>query len=314
MNTNSRISFLGTGLMGAPMVENLLRAGYAVNIWNRSGHRPASLSKIGAMVCQTPGEAASGAGIIILMLGDGAAVDEVLFQSGMVETLTAGGVVIDFSSIAPEAARQNADRLKAREVSYLDAPVSGGTTGASDGTLAIFVGGSERAFELVRPVFDPLGTACYMGGSGSGQITKLANQIIVAVTIGAVAEGLLFASAGGVDAHQVRKALRGGFADSKIMDLHGARMLSRDFVPGGPNRIFLKDVETAAASVEGLALDLPQFARALSMFRTLIADGMSEYDHSSLLLALEGLNPQYRLSDAPGVAPAKEQKVSWNAQ
>ena len=197
MNTNSRISFLGAGLMGAPMVGNLLRAGYAVNIWNRSGHRPATLAKIGAVVCRTQGEAVSGAGIVILMLGDGAAVDEVLFQSGMVETLTAGAVVIDFSSVAPKAARQNADRLKARDISYPDAPVSGGTAGASDGTLAIFVGGS---------------------------------------------------------------------------------------------------------------------ARALSMFRTLIADGMSEYDHSSLLLALEGLNPQYRLSDAPGVAPAKEQKVSWNAQ
>jgi 2-hydroxy-3-oxopropionate reductase len=309
LNNSKNIAFIGCGLMAAPMARNLLKSGFGLSMWNRTSSKLTSFAEIGATVCQTPAQAVSGARTVLLMLSDTAAVDEVLYCSGMMGCLAPGTVVIDFSSIETEAARHNADRLKTGNISYLDAPVSGGTTGARERTLAIFVGGSEPAFKQVLPVFDVLGTARYMGGAGSGQITKLANQIIVAITIGAVAEGLLFASAAGVDPHRVRKALRGGFADSKIMDLHGARMLKRDFTPGGPNRIFLKDVETAAASVESLALELPQFARALLMFRTLIADGKSEHDHSSLLLALEGLNPQYRLTDADDVAPSEIEKV-----
>lgn len=283
------LAFLGTGLMGAPMARRLIGGGFDLAVWNRSRDKAAALEPDGARVAAGPAQAAEGADVVITMLADGAAVGDVLFGAGGVAAaLKPGALVIDMSSIPPATARDHAQRLAAAGRRHLDAPVSGGTGGAASGKLAIMAGGMVEDFEAAAPVFAPMGKAVRVGPSGAGQLAKLANQVIVGVTIGAVAEALLLAAAGGADPAAVREAIRGGFAGSKILEVHGQRMIDRDFLPGGMVATQIKDLETAlaAAAEAGVRLPLTQDARDRFVFLR-DAMGGGKYDHAALLLQLE---------------------------
>lgn len=284
------IAFLGTGLMGAPMVRRLLGAGFPVTVWNRDPGKAEPLRAAGAKLAQSPAEAAADADIVFTMLSDGCAVEDVLFARGAAAALKKGAAVIDTSSIAPPIAREHARRLGERDIVHLDAPVSGGVVGAEAGTLAIMAGGDEAAVEALAEVFAPLGRVTHVGPSGAGQICKLANQQIVAITIGAVAEAMMLVEAGGASRERFRQAIRGGFAESRILDLHGQRMVDRRFEPGGPSRLQLKDLNAVAAMAEAYGLDLPLTSDVRHAFDAFVADGNGDLDHSALLLHLEKIN------------------------
>jgi 2-hydroxy-3-oxopropionate reductase len=285
-----QIAFLGTGLMGAPMARRLLNAGFAVIVWNRDPAKAEALSADGAAVSPSAADAVRGADIVFTMLSDGKAVTDVLFGQGVVDLLKPGAIVVDTSSIAPPIAREHADTLRQRQVHHIDAPVSGGVVGAEAGTLAIMAGGDAAIVENLADVFSALGRVTHVGPSGAGQICKLANQQIVAITIGAVAEAMILVEAGGASREKFREAIRGGFAESRILDLHGGRMVARSFAPGGPSRLQLKDLDAVAAMAELFSLDLPLTAKVRDEFREFVADGGGEKDHSGLLLHLEKIN------------------------
>ena len=286
------IAFLGAGLMGTPMVRRLLAAGFAVTVWNRDGSKAEALAADGARVAATAAEAAQRADIVFTMLSDGNAVGDVLFGQGVAEALKSGAVVVDTSSIAPKLARAHAERLAERGIAHLDAPVSGGTVGAEAGTLAIMAGGDAAVVDGLADVFAALGRVTHVGPSGAGQVCKLANQQIVAVTIGALAEAMVLVEAGGASRAAFRDAIRGGFAESRILDLHGARMVERRFEPGGPSRLQLKDLDTALAVAAELGLTLPLTSDVREAFAGFVAGGGAELDHSALLLHLEAQNPK----------------------
>ena len=239
------VAVLGIGLMGERMGARLMAAGHTLKVWNRSPDRTLGLVAKGAVAFKTPAEAVRGADVIITMLFDGAAVTDVLISSGAIDAIKPGALVIDMSSIAPAVARDHAQRLSAKGIAYLDAPVSGGTKGAEAGTLAIMAGGVPEIFERARPILECLGRPTLIGPTGTGQVAKLANQAIVGVTIAAVAEGLLLAAAAGADPAKVRAALSGGFADGTILQQHGQRMLDRNWLPGGQMKMHVKDLRTA---------------------------------------------------------------------
>ncbi len=300
-----KIAFLGIGLMGAPMARNLIAGGFAVTVWNRDTAKAQALAAAGAKVAPSPAAATKGAGTVITMLANGPAVETVMFGAdGAAGVLSEGTLVIDMSSSPPEMARDHAKRLASKGVDYLDAPVSGGTVGAAEGKLAIMVGGESRVIERALPVFTRLGTPTLVGPVGSGQLAKLCNQAIVAVTIGVVAEALLLAEAGGADPAAVRQAIMGGFAQSRVLTSHGNRMILRDFVPGGPAAHQLKDCETIVAAAKAAKLSLPFAETALGLFRDLVAHGGARYDHSALLLELERRNAPSRVGQAPDKLPA----------
>jgi 2-hydroxy-3-oxopropionate reductase len=284
-----RIGFLGTGLMGRPMAHRLLLAGHEVTVWNRSPDKAESLLEAGARVAASPEEAVTGAETVILSLLDGKVVAEVLFESGAAAALEPGRLVIDTSTILPSSARTHARRLLEMGHAPLDAPVSGGTRGAESGTLTLMVGGDSEHFSRALPALRPLGEPTYVGEAGAGQVAKAANQLIVAVTIGAVAEALTLVQRSGVDPSAVRSALLGGFADSRILREHGQRMLDRDFTPGGRVAGQLKDLRIIAAVAEDCDLQLPLTARVTDLFRRL-SFTEPDLDHSALLLELEDLN------------------------
>ena len=286
-----RIAFLGLGLMGASMARNLLDAGHDLTVWNRSPDKAAPLAEAGAAVAASAPEAAAGAELVVLMLENGPVVERVLFGAGTDAALALGAVVADMSSIKPAEARDHARRLAARGARHLDAPVSGGTTGARDGTLAIMVGGAEDAFALAEPAFRAMGRAVLVGPSGAGQLAKLANQVIVGATIGAVAEAFLLAERGGADPARLREALRGGFAESRVLELHAQRMIERDFATRGRCVTHLKDLDNALDAAAGMGLaDVPYASATADLFRGLIA-AEGDPDHSALLLELERRNP-----------------------
>jgi 2-hydroxy-3-oxopropionate reductase len=298
------IAFLGIGLMGRPMAANLLAAGYPVSVWNRSPGKTAPLAEAGARAAETVAEAVGGAEVVFTMMSDGAAVGEVLFgAAGAAPAMAKGALVIDCSSIEPSRARDHAERLRARGVGALDAPVSGGPSGAEAASLAIMVGGSEADCARGEPVLEALGRPLRVGPAGAGQLAKLANQIIVGLEIAAVAEALLLASQGGAEPARVREAMSGGFADSLVLQIHGERMLERKFLPGGAARIHLKDFTNIVAEAEACGLDLPFSRTALELFKSLVERGGGGYDHSALLLELEHRNPPARLGDAPDELP-----------
>lgn len=284
------IALLGTGLMGAPMTRSLLKGGYSVTVWNRTQAKAEKLSRHGATVAASPGQAATGADFVVTMLESGTVVADVVFGQGVAQTMSASCILIDMSSIPPDMARDHAARLAVKGTAYLDAPVSGGTRGAESGTLAIMVGGERATYERAAKVLASLGNATYVGSTGSGQIAKLTNQVIVADTICAVAEGLLLAASAGADPAAVREALLGGFAESRILREHGRRMLERDFVAGGTARNQLKDLEAARAVALEQGVKLPVTEAVTTLFEQLVADGLGDYDHSALLLELERLN------------------------
>lgn len=282
-----KIAFLGTGLMGAPMARNLLKAGFSATVWNRTIAKASALEDAGAVVAASARDAVADADVVVSIVTSGEAVDDLLFKRGVADAMRPKSVFIDMSSITPREARRNASALQERNVACLDAPVSGGTKGAEDATLAIMVGGESGVFERVRPVLQAMGRPVRVGPAGAGQLAKLANQAIVGITIGAVAEATLLVSAGGGDAEAFRDALTGGFADSKILQIHGKRMTERDFTPGGKSSIQLKDMNNILAEAEELGLKLPLSGLIRDRYESLVRemDG-GELDHAALFLEL----------------------------
>lgn len=284
-----RVAFLGVGLMGAPMVRNLLDAGFPVTLWNRTASKCEPF-KDQAAIAESPESAVRDADVVITMLENGDAVDWVMVEQGGIHALKTGAIHIDMSSVQPSLARRHAELAQEQGAGYIDAPVSGGTVGAEQATLSIMAGGSEADIERARPVFEVLGKCTRIGPVGSGQLAKLANQAIVGITIGAVSEALLLAAEGGADPAAVRAALMGGFAGSRILELHGQRMIDRDFAPGAPSRIQLKDMRMILDEARAEGLTLPLAQQVHNEYQSLIANGHSEADHSGLLLELEHRN------------------------
>jgi len=286
-----KLGFIGIGLMGKPMTLRLLAAGYKVAVWNRSKDKLAPVTAKGAIAKDSPAEVARYADIVMMCVTDQKSVKEVLFGSGGVaEGGSDGKIVIDFSSIAPAAAREYAATLAARGIGYIDAPVSGGTVGAEQGTLAIMAGGKSEHIEFVRPLVAELASRfTRMGESGSGQVTKLANQVIVASLFPVIAEALRLAEAAGVDAKKIPEALAGGFADSKPLQVFGPRMASRAYEPAlGTVNVMLKDLLNAVAVAEEAGVPLPMARAAVARFQLLVADGKGEVEPSAFIDLLAG--------------------------
>jgi 2-hydroxy-3-oxopropionate reductase len=276
--------------MGKPMAANLMKGGHTLFLHSRSGV-PAELTAAGGIACANPREVAERADVVITMLPDTTDVEKVLFGSPAVaEGLAPGKLVIDMSSISPTATRSFAERIGQLTCEYLDAPVSGGAIGARDGSLSIMVGGTEAAFARAKPLLALLGkNITLVGTNGAGQTCKVANQIVVALTIEAVAEALVFASKAGADPANVRAALLGGFAASRILEVHGERMLRRTFEPGFRIELHQKDLGLALASARELGVALPGTALAQELFNACRARGGARWDHSALVRALEAL-------------------------
>ena len=290
MNPYPSIAFLGTGLMGAPMCQNLLSAGLPLTVWNRSLAKAKPLAKRGAVVADSPQSAVTDADVVITMLSDGPAVSAVMFEQGAADAIREGATHIDMSSIGADEAIEHAKRHAEHGVRYLDSPVSGGTRGASAGELAIMAGGDAETFAAMQPVFAALGQATHVGPNGCGQLAKLANQVIVAITIGAVSEAFILAGGGGADRAKVHEALQGGFASSRILTEHGQRMVDRAFEPGGPAKFQLKDLHNALSAADRLHLELPITKLLHGLFDAMVQSGKGDMDHSGLLTHLESLN------------------------
>lgn len=288
-----RIAVLGCGLMGLPMARRLLAAGHEVHAWNRTRAKAEVLLADGAYVHDTPRQACTQADYVISMLENGKVVSEVLFgmgQDAAVHSMRSGTLVVDMASIQPREARDHAARLSERGIRHLDAPVSGGTVGAEAGTLAIMAGGKAEDFEAALPLFAPLGRATHVGPHGAGQLAKLANQMIVGITIGAVAEALLLCAKGGADPAKVREAITGGFADSRILQLHGQRMVERDFAARGKMTVQLKDMRNAMATAEEIGFDAPITRLFEQLYAEGVEHGLGELDHSGLFVELASRN------------------------
>lgn len=291
MNQQRKITLIGTGLMGVPMSRNLMAAGHDLTVWNRSAHRAAPLVEEGAKTTATAAEAIAEAGVIITMLSDGFATQALLADDAFRGALRRGMVWIDMSSAKPEHAREQSAQLVEMGVAHLDAPVSGGTKGAEAGSLAIMAGGDAQTFEDVRPVLEAMGRPVHVGPSGAGQLCKLANQTIVAVTIAAVAEATLLAEKGGADPAALRAALKGGFADSVILQQHGERMSTGNFAPGGLSKFQLKDLDNTLVEAGSLGLELPATQAVRDRFVHFCEEmGGADLDHSGLYLELKQRN------------------------
>ncbi len=285
-----KIGFIGIGIMGAPMAGRLLDSGHELFVNDINPIAQALLDK-GATVAVSAREAAEMGEVVIVMVPDTPDVEVVLFgKNGVADGLSDGKIVVDMSSISPVETKEFADKINALGCSYLDAPVSGGEVGAKAGTLTIMVGGDQTTFDKVRPLFELMGrNITLVGKNGDGQTCKVANQIIVALTIEAVAEALLFASKAGADPAKVREALMGGFASSKILEIHGERMIKRTFDPGFRITLHQKDLNLALSNARKLQMALPNTATAQELFNSVAAQGDSGMDHSAMVLALEKL-------------------------
>jgi 2-hydroxy-3-oxopropionate reductase len=283
-----KLGFIGLGIMGAPMCGHLIKAGHQLFVNTRS-KVPAEIADTGATQCTTPRGVAEHADIVFTMVPDTPDVEKVLFgENGVASGLTKGKVVVDMSSISPIETQAFAQKIAALGCEYLDAPVSGGEVGAKAASLTIMVGGSDAAFERVKPLFELMGkNITHVGPVGSGQITKVANQIIVALNIAAVGEALVFASKAGADPAKVRQALMGGFASSRILEVHGERMIKRTFNPGFRIRLHQKDLNLALQGAKALGVALPQTANAAQLMQVCAANGLADADHSALVKALE---------------------------
>ena len=286
-----RVALLGTGIMGAPMARNIAAAGFKVAVWNRSPEKAEALGDV-ARVAKSIADALADADAVITMVADGGAVTDLYFGAGgAADAARPGTLFIDMSSIVPAVARDHAERLGQMGHAHIDAPVSGGEAGAIAASLVIMAGGEESDFERAKPVFEAMGRLTRVGGHGAGQAAKLVNQAIVGVTIGAVSEGLLLAERTGCDPAAVREALMGGFATSRILELHGQRMLDRNWTPGGAVRMQLKDLENAVAAAEEAGLALPLTEAARTAYRDLATrPGGADLDHSAYLVWLEERN------------------------
>ncbi|MEG1770794.1 MAG: NAD(P)-dependent oxidoreductase [Comamonas sp.] len=289
-STPLKIAVLGIGMMGLPIARRLCQAGHEVHVWNRTRARAQPLAHDGAQVHDTAAQAVAGADIVISMLENGSVVEDVLFAQGAAASMRDASLFIDMASIQPSEARDHAARLGERGIAHLDAPVSGGTVGAESGTLAIMAGGKAADFEHAQAVFTHLGHATHVGPHGAGQLAKLANQMIVGITIGAVAEALLLVEKGGADVARVREALGGGFADSRILQLHGQRMQERDFAPRGRMTVQLKDLRNALATAAEIGFDAPITGLFEQLYADSVAHGLGDLDHSGLFVELASRN------------------------
>jgi 3-hydroxyisobutyrate dehydrogenase-like beta-hydroxyacid dehydrogenase len=287
------IAVLGTGIMGAPMAERMADAGFTVTVWNRTAEKAASLAGKGIAIAAGAVEAAADADVVICMLSSGPVCEAVLAgPDGVIAGMRPGAVLVVMSSIPVETAVALATAAAERGIVCLDAPVSGGEKGAKEGTLAIMVGGDGAVIGQLRGVFACLGRATHVGPAGSGALTKLANQLIVASTICAVAEALTLAESGGADPAKVREALLGGFADSTVFRQHGLRMVEGNFEPGGPAKYQVKDTSTAIAFARTRALRLPVSEEVDRLFQAMVDHGDGDLDHSGVILELRRMNPR----------------------
>jgi 2-hydroxy-3-oxopropionate reductase len=284
----SKIGFIGLGIMGTPMAGHLIAAGHEVFLYTH-GSVPAALVDAGGKACASSKEVAQNADIIITMVPDTPHVAAALFgENGVAEGLSKGKLVVDMSSISPVETKVFAERIKALGCEYVDAPVSGGEVGAKAASLTIMVGGSEAAFDRVKPLLELMGkNITLVGENGAGQTCKVANQIIVALNIEAVGEALLFASKMGTDPAKVRQALMGGFAASRILEVHGERMVKRTFDPGFRIELHQKDLNLALSSARAIGVSLPNTATAQELFNSCAAHGGGGWDHSAMVRALE---------------------------
>jgi 2-hydroxy-3-oxopropionate reductase len=285
-----QVSFLGIGLMGKPMATRLLNAGLNVCAWSRTAANAEVLTAHGATVAPSPAQAVATADVTITMLENGGVVEKVLMSDSTLGALRPGSLVIDMSSIAPEQAKDHARRLASRGVRYIDAPVSGGTNGAEAGTLAIMAGGDASDITSASAIWSALGRVTHVGPHGCGQLAKLANQMIVGMSIGAVAEALYFVERSGGDALKTIAALAGAWADSKILSLHGMRMAQRDFTKRATMRVQLKDLDNALTTAADLQLPITTFVR--SLYSNAVAQGDAELDHSALWREIDRINTQ----------------------
>jgi 2-hydroxy-3-oxopropionate reductase len=287
-----RIAFLGIGMMGLPMARRLCEAGHEVHAWNRARDKAERLAPAGAVVHDAARGAVDGAGLVVSMLADGPVTASVLFDAatGAAAAMRAGTLVVDMASIRPAEAREHATRLAGLGVAHVDAPVSGGTVGAEAGTLAIMAGGEAADVERARPVLATLGRVTHVGPHGAGQLAKLANQMIVGITIGAVAEALLLCEKGGADPAKVREAISGGFADSRILQVHGQRMVERDFAPRARMTVQLKDLRNALATAAELGLQAPVTTLFESLYADAVGRGLADLDHAGLFAELAARN------------------------
>ena len=296
----AKVGFIGLGIMGAPMAANLQRGGHQLFLHDRNPV-PDALVAAGGKVCHCGEEVARQSEIVIVMVPDTPHVDAVLFaDDGVAKGLGAGQIVVDMSSISPLATKEFATRINALGSQYLDAPVSGGEVGAKAASLTIMVGGSQEAFDKVKPLFELMGkNITLVGSNGDGQTTKVANQIIVALNIQAVSEALLFASKAGADPVKVRQALMGGFAASRILEVHGERMIKRTFDPGFRIELHQKDLNLALDGARKLGIALPHTASAQQLFSVCAANGGKAWDHSAMVRALE-IMANFEIAEATG--------------
>ena len=286
------IGFIGLGLMGKPMAKNLIKAGHRLIVHNRSRAAVDELAAEGAAAAFSPKEVAASAEVVITMLPEDSDVETVVAgDQGVIKSIRPNGVLVDMSTISPTTARRLAEILADRGVHMLDAPVSGGVEAATEATLTIMVGGKPDIFKRVLPVFEKIGKNInHIGDHGAGQVTKAANQIIVAMTIQAVAEAFIFAKKSGVDPAKVHQAIMGGYAQSRVLELHGKRMLDRNFQPGGKVRSHRKDIEIALSVAREQGICLPGTAMISQLFNALAARGGLDWDHSSMVKALESMS------------------------
>jgi 2-hydroxy-3-oxopropionate reductase len=298
--TQPTLAFLGIGLMGKPMATLLARAGYPLRVWNRTAAKAEALREVGALPHGTIAEAVAGADVVISMLEDGAVVDSVI--DAALDALAPDALWIDMSSTQHAQALRFHAVLDGRGRRFLDAPVSGGVGGAEAGTLAIMAGGSVDDFLQAEPILRVMGNPTLVGPAGSGQVAKLCNQLIVGGTLNIVAEALLLAQAAGADPGAVREAIRGGFAGSRILEVHGQRMLERNFVPGGQVKSQLKDLRNVLAAAGEAGLTLPVTALVTEHYESIEAE-LPRADHAAALIALERMNPGKRLGDGPDQLP-----------
>ena len=286
-----RVGFIGLGIMGMPMARNLMDSGYELTVHNRSPEKAEELGKEGAAVAATPRDVAENSDVVITMLPDSPQVREVVAgEDGVLEGISEGALLIDMSTISPVVTEELAEALQEKGASMLDAPVSGGDVGAIEGTLSIMVGGHEADFQRAKPLFEAMGkTITHVGPTGAGQVTKAANQVVVALTIEAVSEALVLGSAGGVSAEKILEVLGGGLASNKVMEVKREKFLSHTFEPGGKVEFHHKDLGIALAAGREYGVVLPATAVVDQLFEALMTRGRGGWDHSALLSLIEDL-------------------------
>ena len=285
-----KVCFIGTGLMGFPMAKNLLKSGFKLKVFNRSINKAEPLKEFGAEISHSLGDVVKDNNFIITMLTDDIAVEAIMSHSELLDNLKSGSTIIDMSSVKPKTAIKYGNILKLKNINYLDAPVSGGTIGAEEASLAIMVGGEKKVFDNSKSILKAMGNPILVGPIGSGQVSKLANQIIVGVTIGAVAEAITLCEKAGADSFKLIKALSGGWADSKILRTHGKRMIEKDFSTKGKTLTHLKDMNNILECANSYNTHLPISKLVKEMYKNLVDNGHGNTDHSSLYKEIERIN------------------------